>query len=80
MSFSPHSRRFDPRWLSSANETNGEGTSDSRDTSPFSSDEESSNAPPGWHFDEVLEQLASERFCVCPLCGMIVARGGTVAS
>jgi hypothetical protein len=61
MSFDPHAVRFDPRWLFPATETNGEETSDSQDASPFSSAEESSNDPAGRHFDEVLEQLASER-------------------
>ena len=47
MSFDPHSRRFDPRWLFPAIETNGEETSETPDAFPFSSDEESTNDPAG---------------------------------
>ena len=80
MSFDPHSRRFNPRWLFPAIETDGEETSGAPDASPFSSDEESTNDPVGWDFDEALEQIASEGCCVCPLCGAIVASDGSVVS
>jgi hypothetical protein len=80
MSFDPHSRRFDPRWLFSAIETNGEETSEARDAIPFSWDEEFTNHPTGPEFDEALEQIASKKCCVCPLCGAIVASDGTVLS
>ena len=80
MSFDPHSRRFDPRWLFPAIETDGEDTPEARDLSPFSLDEESTNDPTGRDFDEALEQVASERCCVCPLCGAIVASDGSLMS
>jgi hypothetical protein len=80
MSFAPHSRRSDPRWRFPAIETNGEETSEAPDVSPFSSDEESTNDPTLRDFDEALEQIASERRCVCPLCGAIVASDGSVMS
>ncbi len=80
MSFDPHLRRFDPHWLFPASETDREETSEEPDASPLSSDEESTNDPPGEDFDEALEQIASERRCVCPLCGAIVGRDGSVVS
>jgi len=80
MSFDPHSREFDPRRQFPAIETNGEETSEAPSASPFSSDEESSNCPAARDFDEALEQLASEKCCVCPLCGAIVASDGSVVS
>ena len=40
MSFDPHARRFDPRWLFPAIETDEEETSEASDASPFSRDEE----------------------------------------
>jgi hypothetical protein len=46
----------------------------------FSSDGELTNDPVGRDFDEALEQIASERGCVCPLCGAIVASDGSVLS
>jgi hypothetical protein len=80
MSFDPHSRRFDPRWLFPAIETDAEETSADSDTSPFSSDEESMSDPFERIIAEALEQIASESHCVCPLCGAIVASDGSVLS
>ncbi len=48
--------------------------------SPFYSDDESTNDPTKRDLDEALEQIASERCCVCPLCGAIVASDGSVLS
>jgi hypothetical protein len=67
MSFDPHSRRFDPRWLLPAIERNATETSLVPDASPFS-DDESTNDPTEQDFDDALEQVASERGCACPLC------------
>jgi len=80
MSFDPHSRRFDLRWLFPTIESDAEETSEAPDVSPFSADEESTNDPTGRDFDGALEQIASERCCVCPLCGAIVASDGSVLS
>jgi hypothetical protein len=80
MSFDPHSRPFRPRWLFPAIETIREDMSEAPDAYRISSDEESTNEPAGRDFDEVLEQIASDGCCVCPLCGAIVARDGSVLS
>ena len=66
MSFDPHSRRFDPRWLFPAIEPDGEETSEAPDVFPFSWDEESTDDPGGRDFDQALEQIASQRCCVLP--------------
>ena len=79
MSFDPHSSRFDPHWLFPAIETNGEKTPEAPDASPFPG-EEAPNDPSGREFDEALEQIASGRRCVCPLCGAIVPSDGSVVS
>jgi hypothetical protein len=71
MSFDPHSRRVDPRWLLPAIERNAAATSGVPDASPFSSDDESTNYPTEQDFDDALEQVASERRCACPLCGRL---------
>jgi hypothetical protein len=78
MSFTHYSRRFDPRRLFPAIETNEGETSEAPDSSPFSSDEESTTDPTGRDFDEALEQIASKGCCVCPLCGALVASDGSV--
>ena len=44
----------------------------------FCPDDEPTNDPAGQDFDEALEQIAWEGCCVCPLCGAIVARDGSV--
>jgi len=69
MSFDPHTRRFDPRWLLPAIERNATETSLVPDASPFSSDDGSTNDPTERDFDDALEQVASEKGRVCPLCG-----------
>jgi hypothetical protein len=71
MSFDPHSRRFDPRWLVPLIERNATETSLVPDASPVSSDDGSTNDPTEQDFDDALEQVASERGCVCPLCGRL---------
>jgi hypothetical protein len=80
MSFAPHSRRYDPRLLFPAIETNGEKMSGAPDVSPSYSDEESINDSILRDFDEALEAVASERCSVCPLCGAIVSNDGSVMS
>jgi hypothetical protein len=80
MSFDPHSRRFDPRWLFTAIETDGEEPSGEPAESPFAWDEESTNDPIGRIIAKALEQMAPERCRVCPLCGAIVASDGSVLS
>ena len=80
MSFDPHLRRIDPHWRFPEIETDGEETSEEPDASSPSSDEESTNDPVGRIFAEALEQIASERCCVCPLCGAIVGSDGSVVS
>jgi hypothetical protein len=80
MSFDPHSRRFDPRWLFPAIETDGSEPYATPDASPFFPDEELTSDLTGQELDEVLEQVASQRCCVCPLCGAIVGSDGSVLS
>ena len=80
MSFDPHARRFNPRWMFSAIETDGEETSEAPDEYLFCPADESTNDPAGQDFDEALEQIASDGRCVCPLCGAIVASDGSVVS
>jgi Rad50 zinc hook motif len=69
MSFAPHSRRFDPRLLFPAKERNAAGTSEVRHAIPISSDDRSTNDLTERDFDDALEQVASEKGRVCPLCG-----------
>jgi hypothetical protein len=69
MSFDPHSRRFDPRWLLPAIETYATETFKPPDASPFSSEDEWTNGPTEQDLDDALEQVASERDYVCRLCG-----------
>ena len=44
---------------------------------PFEA-EETTNDPVGRDLDEALEQIGMESCSVCPLCGAIVARDGSV--
>ncbi len=74
MSFDPHPHRFDPRRFFPAIEPDEEEP----DLFPFCPDDEPTNDPAGRDFDEALEQIAWEGCCVCPLCGAIVARDGSV--
>jgi hypothetical protein len=80
MSFDPHLRRFELSWLFPAIETDGDETSPAPDVSASCSDEELPKGLTERDFDEALRQIASERFCVCPLCGAIVASDGSVLS
>ncbi len=80
MSFDPYLRRFDPSWLFPAIETDAEETSEAPDGSPGSSDGELTNDLTERDIDEALEQIASQRRCVCPLCGAIVGSDGSVLS
>jgi hypothetical protein len=80
MSFDPHSRRFDPRWLFPTFATDGDATSEAPDVSPFCSDEEMTTDLTDQDLDEALKQIASQRCCVCPLCGAIVGSDGSVLS
>jgi hypothetical protein len=78
MSFDPHPHRFDPRRLFPEIEPDEEEPAGEPDLFPFCPDDEPTNDPAGQDFDEALEQIAWERCCVCPLCGAIVARDGSV--
>jgi hypothetical protein len=78
MSFDPHPHRFDPRWLFPAIEPDEEEPAGEPALFLFCPDDESTDDPAGPDFDEALEQIASERCCVCPLCGAIVAPDGSV--
>jgi hypothetical protein len=80
MSFDRHSRRFDPRWLFPTFATDGDETSEAPDASRFSSDEEMTIDLSDQDLDEALQQIASERCCVCPLCGATVGSDGSVLS
>jgi hypothetical protein len=74
----PHSRRFDPRWLLPAIEKDGVSLFEEPDAAlPFEA-EELKDDPIGRDVDEALEQMGLGGFKVCPLCGAIVARDGTV--
>jgi hypothetical protein len=74
MSFDPHPRPFEPRWLFPAIETDEEEPSREPGLFPFSPDEESTNDPAGPDFDEALQQIASEGCCVSSLRGDRCAR------
>ena len=41
---------------------------------------ESTHDPAGQDFDKALEQIVSDKCTVCPLCGAIVDRDGTVVN
>ena len=78
MSFNPHSRRFDLRQLFPATEMDEGVTSETSDEFQFYPDDGLTCDPVGRDFDEALEHISLEGRCVCPLCGAIVARDGTV--
>jgi hypothetical protein len=78
MSFDRCSRRFDPNWPLPAIETDWLETSDTPGAALVSRDEESTDDPVGRIIAEALEQLASEGFYVCPLCGANVASDGSL--
>jgi hypothetical protein len=76
----PHSRRFGPRWLSTPIKTDGEDLFGALDADLRRAATESTNDPAGQTFDEALEQIVSDECRVCPLCGVIVDRDGTVVN
>jgi hypothetical protein len=78
MSFDPQPRRFEPRWLFQAIETDGEETSEAPEVSRVSSNGELRSNLTDRDIDLALEQIALERCCMCPLCGAIVRSDGTV--
>jgi hypothetical protein len=78
MSSDPRSRRFDPRWLLPAIGTDGAELFGALDASSPSTAEGPTNDPAGPDVDEALEQIVLEGCGVCPLCGAIVARDGSV--
>jgi hypothetical protein len=80
MSFDPRTRRFDPRWQSPGIETDGDQAFEVPSTAPVFPDEELTCDVTNKELDEALAQVASERCCVCPLCGAIVGRDGSVLS
>jgi hypothetical protein len=80
MTPNPHSRRFDPRWLSTPLKTDGEELFGAPDADLRSAAEESRNDSALRDFDEALEQIVSDECRVCPLCGVIVDRDGTVVN
>ena len=78
MSFTPHSRRFDRRWLFPPIETEDDETSDAPEFSPFYSNGELTSDVTDRDIDLALQHVTSERFCVCPLCGALVGNDGFV--
>jgi hypothetical protein len=76
----PHSRRFDPRWLSKPLETDGEELFEPLDADFGSAATESTNDPDLRDFDEAIEQIVSEECRVCPLCGANVDRDEIVVN
>jgi hypothetical protein len=75
----PHSRRFDRRCLSTPIKTDGDELFGAPEADLRSAAKESSNDPAGRAVDEALEQIVSDECTVCPLCGVIVDRDGTLA-
>jgi hypothetical protein len=78
VSSGPHSRRFDPCRLFRAIGEDGAALFGALDTTPSSDAEESADELAGWDVDEALEQLDLEGCRLCPRCGAIVARDGSV--
>jgi hypothetical protein len=74
----PHSRRFDPRWLLPTIGMDGAELSGAPDAAPDPTAEAPRTKPTGPDFDEALEQIVSNECRICPLCGAIVARDGSV--
>jgi hypothetical protein len=77
MSFDPRLRRFEPTWLFPPIEPDRGELPEAPDVPPFSSDDATTNDLTEREIDEAIEQIASERCCVCPLCGAIVANDGS---
>jgi hypothetical protein len=80
MSFDSQSRRFDPRSLLPAAEINEEDTAEAVNAPTFLPHGASSILATERVFDDAIDQVASQKRCVCPLCGAIVASDGTVVS
>ena len=78
MSPIPHSRRFDPRFLSTPIKTDGDELFRESDADLGALATNSPYDPHLRDFDEALEQIVFERSKVCPLCGAIVDRDGPV--
>jgi hypothetical protein len=80
MSFDPHSQRFDPRWLSPKVEAHGDQAFAASSAAAFLPDKKLTRDVTDQELDEAIEQVASQRCCVCPLCGAIVGGHGSVLS
>jgi hypothetical protein len=80
MSPNPHSRCFDPRWLSTPIKTDVEELFGAPDADLPSATTESTNDPAVRVFDEALDRIMLEECRVCPLCGVIVDRDGSVVN
>ena len=74
----PRSGRFDPRWLLPAIGKDGAALYEEPDAAvPFEA-EEATDDSSDRGIDGALEQIGMEGCRVCPLCGAIVARDGSV--
>jgi hypothetical protein len=68
MSFTRHSRRFDPCWLFPPIAARDEETSDAPDIAPSCSSDELTSDLTDRDIDLALQQVALEGCCVNPLC------------
>ena len=80
LSFTRHSRRFDPCWLFPPIETEVEKTSDAPDVAPFYSNGKLTSDVTDRDIVLALQQVASEGCCLSPLCEAIVGSDGSVPS
>ena len=80
MSTNRPARRLVPRLLFPVTETYDEESSETPVAFPLSLDDQSTHNLAGPEIDEALEQISSEGWCVCPLCGAVVASDGSVVS
>jgi hypothetical protein len=78
MSLDPLTRRFDTRWLSMLIKTDREELFGAPAADPCSAPRESTHDPAAEEFDEAIEQIVADKYTVCPLCGALVDRDGTV--
>jgi hypothetical protein len=76
----PHSRRFDPRFLSTPFETDGEELFEASDADFGSAATQSKNDADLRDFDEALEQIVFEEWRVCPRCGANAHDDGTTVN
>jgi hypothetical protein len=76
----PHSRRFDPRWLSYPLNTDGAELMEPLEADLDSAATESTNDLDLRDFDEALEQIVLEECRTCPRCGESLDSDGTVVS